>query len=477
MRTLVFSGLLLAATVGLGSVVALQQPQSAGHTHNAPAKTLPAVPPAATPTYYGEVRPILEANCAGCHTAGGIAPFSLRDAGMAQRMSRAIGAAVSSGHMPPWMPGGDTPPLQHERKLTPQQIGTLQAWANAGAPLGDAQGAAPLPKPNIPTIRKDLTVAMNRAYTPNTGMEDDYRCFLLDPQLSEDRFVTGYNVVPGRASEVHHVILYQAPAGAREAAEAKNGADGRDGWQCFGGPGVGGTRSLEGALGSWTPGSLPTVTPEGTGALVKAGSFFVMQVHYNLAAGAKADRTKVELQLAPKGAQLDPLGLLAFIAPVELPCAAGDASKACERREAFRAAVREGGQGALNLAQGLLSFCGKTAEDYATQDATRITSTCDRRLSRDASAVGAILHMHTRGVNTKLELNPGTPGARTLLDIPAWDFHWQGSYTYQTPIALRAGDTVRLTCTWDNTRAQPARYVLWGEGTDDEMCLGALAVR
>jgi hypothetical protein len=202
-----------------------------------------------------------------------------------------------------------------------------------------------------------------------------------------------------------------------------------------------------------------------------------MQVHYNLAGGGAPDRTTARLQLAPQGAKLDPLSLLVSVAPVELPCPAGDSSPACERREALRQSVRDEGQTALTRTQGLLSYCGRTAEEYARQDARRVTSTCDRSVRRDMTALGAILHMHTRGVSAKLELNPGTPGARVLLDIPAWDFHWQGSYWYERPIALKAGDTVRITCTWDNTLVRPARYVVWGEGTTDEMCLGALSVR
>jgi hypothetical protein len=43
------------------------------------------------------------------------------------------------------------------------------------------------------------------------------------------------------------------------------------------------------------------------------------------------------------------------------------------------------------------------------------------------------------------------------------------------PVHVGPGDTVRVSCTFDNSAA-PARYVLWGEGTTDEMCLGMLSV-
>ena len=53
----------------------------------------------------------------------------------------------------------------------------------------------------------------------------------------------------------------------------------------------------------------------------------------------------------------------------------------------------------------------------------------------------------------------------------------------QVPPFVSIGDVVRVSCRFDNSRAaQPVingkqiapRYVLWGEGTTDEMCLGAL---
>ena len=39
------------------------------------------------------------------------------------------------------------------------------------------------------------------------------------------------------------------------------------------------------------------------------------------------------------------------------------------------------------------------------------------------------------------------------------------------------GDTVRVTCRHDaSLRDGEPRYVVWGEGTTDEMCLGVLQV-
>ena len=81
------------------------------------------------------------------------------------------------------------------------------------------------------------------------------------------------------------------------------------------------------------------------------------------------------------------------------------------------------------------------------------------------------------------EGTPGTPQARTILDIPVWDFDDQGSRPIE-PITLQPFEQVKVTCThvqWlrdklPSFEGQPDRYVVWGEGTTDEMCLGMLQV-
>ena len=78
-------------------------------------------------------------------------------------------------------------------------------------------------------------------YTPSapygTGT-DDYRCFLLDPELDKDAWLTGTQVLPGNPDVVHHVILFQVPPRQVAAAEAKDAAEDDEGWTCFGGTGL-----------------------------------------------------------------------------------------------------------------------------------------------------------------------------------------------------------------------------------------------
>ena len=92
-------------------------------------------------------------------------------------------------------------------------------------------------------------------------------------------------------------------------------------------------------------------------------------------------------------------------------------------------------------------------------------------------------HMHRLGSSIRIDLNPGTAKARTLLDTSVWDFDNQGAVSIR-PATVKPGDRLQVTCTHDQAwrdklpelRGIPERYVVWGEGTTDEMCLGILGV-
>jgi hypothetical protein len=174
-------------------------------------------------------------------------------------------------------------------------------------------------------------------------------------------------------------------------------------------------------------------------------------------------------------------------APVELPCPAGATAAACVRAQALTELGTKYGAFAVFLPTALLRLCGKTLADYPQDvgDGTSISTTCDRTFDRRTTIYGVGGHMHLRGRDISLVLDPDTPKQQTLLHIPAWDFHWQDAYYLRQPVVVGPGDTVRVRCTFDNARdAQPVvggkqlgpRYVVWGEGTTDEMCLGLLQV-
>jgi hypothetical protein len=328
-----------------------------------------------------------------------------------------------------------------------------------------------------------MTLEMSETYTPSAPYgngTDDYRCFLLDPGLDQDVWLTGSNVLPGNPQVVHHVILFKVSPDAVAEAEARDNGSPEPGWTCFGGTGLRGEfSSLEDAnwLAAWAPGGDETMTQDGYGVELEAGSRIVMQVHYNLLKGAAPDQSSTQLRWMPGTTDLTPLHTFLLPAPVELPCRPDhDHGPLCDREAAaVDVHKRFGSEGNTNTFLHIL--CG-------TEIAPSETTTCDREISRGMTVIGAAGHMHLLGRKISIQTNPGTDDEQTLLRIPVWDFDDQGSKPID-PVHLDAGDTVRVTCQhqqWLRDRL-PAfatqredRYVIWAEGSTDEMCLGMLSV-
>ena len=346
----------------------------------------------------------------------------------------------------------------------------------------DAEPAVPARAVPLRVGESVRTVTAPVAYTPKapTTGTDDYRCFVLDPRLTRDAYVTGFDISPGQPSEVHHVILFRVPPAAAAAARARDGESRGHGWTCFGGTGLGSRgASLDDApwVGAWAPGGRENVLPADVGIPLQRGSLLVMQVHYNLRNGSEPDRTSVRLRLS-SSSKLKALETMLYPAPVELPCRAGKSGTLCDRSAAVADVTQRFGAMSPHIVNGLLLVCSGTVIPSPGK-----TQSCTRTVDDEATVRAVAGHMHLLGSSLRIELNPGTSKARTLLDITDWDFDDQSA----VPIAatrIRPGDSIRVSCTHDQAwrdripdlEGLPERYVVWGEGTTDEMCLGLLSV-
>ena len=326
------------------------------------------------------------------------------------------------------------------------------------------------------------TVASPVSYMPKapTTGTDDYRCFVLDPRLTKDRFVTGFDITPGQPAEVHHVILFRVPPSAVAAARARDAESNGHGWTCFGGTGLGSRgANLDDApwVGAWAPGGRENVLPADVGIPMERGSLLIMQVHYNLRHGVAPDRTSVKLRLSSTS-QLKPLETMLYPAPVELPCRTGKSGPLCDRAKAIEDVTERFGAMSPRIVNGLLLVCNGTV-----LPSPGATQSCTRTVEEPATVRAVAGHMHLLGSSLRVELNPGTASARTLLDIKVWDFDNQGAVPVPAT-QIKPGDAIRVSCTHDQSwrdklpdlQGLPERYVVWGEGTTDEMCLGLLSV-
>lgn len=367
-------------------------------------------------TWHKDIVPIVQTSCLGCHATGGIGPFSLETYGEAFTHHAAIADAVVARRMPPWKADDSCVDLKDSRALPQAQIDLIAEWSANGAPEGDPNDAPPPPdaKPGLGWV--DVTLDAQADYTPNTSVSDDYRCFMLPPAYSASKDIIGFEVLPGVATQVHHVIVFHVPLADAQAAED---ADPGLGWTCYGGTGT--NQQNARMIGGWVPGNGATPLPEGTGIRVPANDVIVMQVHYNLAAGAQPDRTKVRLQYAKT-----PVAKTAVIFPIL--------------------------ENTFSIPPNSMGHTTKGTFTLPT-------------LLQQATLYGVTPHMHQLGRKIRVR-NASTD--QCLVNVPEWDFHWQQSYEYATPITVSGGQSFEIECTWDNPGAQS---VTWGEGTADEMCL------
>jgi hypothetical protein len=390
-----------------------------------------ALPAAAGPdgvTYNRDIAPLLAANCQACHRDGEIAPFPLTSYDDAFSRRQKLLRTVELRKMPPWPPVPGHGDFVGERRLADADIARLRAWVEAGAPEGDPRD---LPPPRtFPALWSagdpDAVLAPASAFDVPSGDRDLYRCFVVPTAFAEDRFVSVAEFLPGDRRIVHHVIGYIDTTGQ---AEALDRAEPGLGYTCFGGPGF----VPRGGLGGWAPGAPPTAMPDGVGMLLPAGARVVLQVHYhNRTGGTVRDLTRVGLRFAARDR--------------------GQARARHPRAESRVPHPRRRG-----------AACG-AGELHAAADV-------------DMHAIGISPHMHMLGREMRVTVTYPDGTSRPLVYIDDWDFHWQGSYRFRTPVPLPGGSRVDVEAVYDNSPrnrknpTSPPRDVGWGEGTADEMCI------
>jgi hypothetical protein len=326
----------------------------------------------------------------------------------------------------------------------------------------------------------NITLDQAVPYTPKAppGATDDYHCTLLNPHVTANSYIISSQFFPGSPQD-HHAILFLVPPSLAARAEAEN--VGGQGWSCFGETPIPHTGldqiSNTPWLSAWAPGHGEDDLPKGTGIYLPAGSLVVVQVHYNLLVGDHPVRNSMVLHTVPASTPLLPLTLTLMPAPPDVPCPAGTSGPLCTRSASLAGLGQRFGNEAVGFVDTIERFCGRDPVNPPAGDST----SCNWPVDQSGYIVRAQGHMHLLGATFKMVLDPGTPQAKTILDVPAYNFHYQRAYNI-TPVRVSAGDTVQVTCTYDPALGQelpalrqlPPHFVTWGDGSSDEMCLGLM---
>jgi hypothetical protein len=374
--------------------------------------------------YHQDVAPILANNCVQCHREGGSGPFSLDNLETVKALGTMVEDSVVNRRMPPYhaVNDGECQDFEHSLWLTNEEVSTISNWVQGGMEPGEE---VEVPLPDFTEEAFDTTHSVTFApYEANFATaSDDYRCFIVDPQVTSDSYLTGFEVLPSNREIAHHMILY-APlgSGALQQAYALDEADPGPGYSCYGSPGVDNRM-----IAPWAPGSDQWYYPEGTGVSMEEGQMLILQMHYSNASEETLDSTTVNLNIQETiGTELS----TEFFTngDLEIP----------PNKEAH----------VERVTRTIRNFSGYNGPIKV-------------------HAIGP--HLHKLGVSGSARIIRSDDSESCIIDVPSYDFNWQRVYTYTEPILLQPDDRMEITCVFDSTSVDAMTY--WGDGTNDEMCL------
>jgi Copper type II ascorbate-dependent monooxygenase, C-terminal domain len=383
-----------------------------------------------TPTYSRDILPILQNSCQDCHRRNHVGPFALETYEQARKRAFDIATVAGDRSMPPWKPvAGFGPRLKHDPSLSKNEVATLAAWSDAGAPRGEEKDR-PLPRSFIDGWRlgtPDLVLEMAEDFHVPAAGPDLYRCFVIPTNLRRDVNVSAVEYLPGNRRVVHHMMAFLDTTGAGRERDA---ADPGPGYTSYSGAGV----EVEGDLGGWAAGNVPHRLPDGIGRPMPARSDVLLQVHYHPGGKPEVDRTR--------------LGVYFCKQPVRQTLHWANATN-----DTFR------------LPPGKADIVVKASWNVPV----------------DVEALAVTPHMHQLG--RSFQMTAISPGGKTqnLLHIDAWDPNWQNTYFFEKRIALPKGSIVKVVAHFDNSAHprnphSPPRLVRWGPEASDEMCVGYIGV-
>ena len=355
----------------------------------------------------------------------------------------AMGAATRSKTMPPWFADTQVGKFSNDPSLSKEEIATLSAWADSGAPAGKP-AEAPAPRTwveNWTIPQPDVVLKMPQAVSLPASGDIEYTYEIVPTHFSEGRWIQMAEVLPLRRANVHHAVVYVRPPDSKWLRHAPVGVPFTASTLTDPGDRTGAMWTDSDILLVYAPGSSPDIWPATMAKYIPAGSDLVFQMHYTSNGAATRDRTSVGLRFSKQPPPQRVLTLQLTNDHFVIPPGAPN----------YRVEARG-------------------------------------TLPNDATLLSFFPHMHLRGKRFEYNLvhrNEAAGGPRgsepavsfePLLRVQ-YHFHWQMSYRLATPLYLPAGSELQAVAWFDNSRDNPHNpdpdaAVRWGEQTYDEMMVG-----
>jgi hypothetical protein len=381
------------------------------------------------PTFTKDVAPIFQQKCEACHRPGYIAPMSLQTYQDVRPWARSIKQRVEQRQMPPWHidKAIGIQAFKNDRSLSTEEIATVVAWVDGGAPQGNP---ADMPPPMVFADddvwnyadffggNPDLVIH-STPYTMPALAQDRWWKPEVPTGLTEDRWIRGIEIRPSTVDGrriTHHALARLQQEEDEEALGAASDV----------GPGL---------LMEWAVGKQGEIMRPNSGKLIKAGSSIMWDVHYH-AVGEEITDT-VELGL--------------YFYPTDQPP---------KHRQVLAAfSTFRGGSAALSIAP----------NSVVVTDAFHV-------MTQNGRIENFQPHLHLRGKGMQMEAILPDGERRMLSLVSDFNFNWHNNYVYADDAAplLPKGTVLAFKAWYDNTTANRAnpdanQWVGWGDRTVDEM--------
>jgi hypothetical protein len=384
-------------------------------------------------TFTKDVAPILQERCQVCHSVGTVAPMPLLTYEQARPWAKAIKQKVLNREMPPWFIDKNVgiQDFSNDISLTDKEIATLVKWVDSGAPQGNPADMPPprqFPDERAWQIGKpDIIVSLPKDIIVRATGPDWWPDILVDPGLTEDRYVQAVQIIPTKGYQVIHHIRTSLVKSHDESIHS-GASDGNVELN---------TEDMGLFLAEYAIGKGPNVFSNGSGRLIKAGTRINLQFHLHANGTENPVNVVLGLKFYPKG-----------IRPAHAVTTASVGSDGAIDIRPREANVESDGYMTLIKAARILSFQP---------------------------------HMHSRGKAECMEAifpadRIGQSLRRETLSCARFEFNWMVNYVYADDAApLLPAGTILHTIMWHDNSAgnranpDPDAQITTGARTVDEM--------
>jgi hypothetical protein len=398
---------------------------------------------AAPVTFSKDVAPIFQAKCQSCHEPGSIAPMSLATYKEARPWARSIKSRVMTRQMPPWHIDRSVgvQKFKNDMSLSDDQINTIVAWVDQGAPEGNPADFTPKPVATGLYWQgerdgygpPDLVITAPMQTMPAVHQDVWWRP-VQDIPITEPRWVKMVEIRPANIQGrkiLHHSIAYHILS--PENVAAVNTGTGRPGQAAAQTPADLVNRRPQ--LMEWAIGKGYDRFMEGTGKLIMPGERISWDQHIHAAGEEITSASEIGLWLYPKGQEPKKRSyLIGFTGLKNGPAALDIPPNSVAHTEGFTV------------------------------------------LRENAIITNFQPHFHLRGKAMQVEAILPDGRTQVISYVSDFNFNWMTNYIFEDEAspAFPKGTIIHVTAWYDNTKnnksnPDPDQWVGYGDRTVDEM--------